>query len=118
MTLQTYNYAGVVPRTEEMQGMKLQADRIEGHNAIARHGPGGVVVNAIEYRDSVVVPWSGVVHPWPVDTFEALTEAHFEAIAALEPELVIFGSGPRIRFAKPALLKSLIGRSSGTAERI
>ncbi|CAM5797108.1 Mth938-like domain-containing protein [Rhizobacter sp. Root404] len=93
--------------------MKLQADRIEGQNAIARHGPGGVLVNGVEHRHSVVVPWSGDVVRWPVDGFDALTDLHFEALAALAPELVIFGSGSRIRFPKPALLKPLIGRRIG-----
>ncbi len=93
--------------------MKLQADRIEGQNAIARHGPDGVIVNGTEHRASVIVPWSGEVSPWEVGSFDALTEAHFEMLAALKPELVIFGSGSRIRFVKPALLKALIGRRIG-----
>ena len=93
--------------------MKLQADRIEGQNAVARHGPGGVIVNGAEYRESVIVPWRGALQPWQVCSFGELTEAHFEALAAFEPELVIFGSGARIRFAKPALLKPLIGRRIG-----
>ena len=93
--------------------MKLQADRLEGQNAIVRHGPGGVLVNGVEHRHSVIVPWAGEVMRWPVDGFEALTEAHFAALAALAPELVIFGSGPKIRFVHPALLKPLIGRRIG-----
>lgn len=93
--------------------MKLQADRIEGTNAIARHGPDGVIVNGQEHRRSVVVPWQGPVTDWPVARFEALAAAHFEALAALKPELVIFGSGARIRFAKPALLRPLIDARIG-----
>jgi uncharacterized protein len=99
--------------TNRATTMKLQADRIEGQNAIARHGPGGVIVNAVEHRSSVIVPWAGEVQRWPVDAFEALTAAHFAALAALGPELVIFGSGKRIRFAAPALLKPLIERRIG-----
>ena len=93
--------------------MKLHADRIEGQNAIARHGPDGVIVNGLEHRSSVLVPASGNVVAWPVAGFEALTEAHFEAIAALAPELVIFGSGTRIRFPHPSLLRPLISRRIG-----
>ncbi len=33
--------------------MKLQADRMEGQNAISRHGPDGIIVNGVEYRESV-----------------------------------------------------------------
>jgi len=88
--------------------VKLQAERIEGTNAIARHSLDGVIVNGAEYRHSVIVPWQGPVLAWRADGFDALTEDHFEALAALRPELVIFGSGPRIRFPKPALLRPLM----------
>jgi uncharacterized protein len=93
--------------------MKLRADRIEGRNAIARHGVAGVVVNGNEYRRSVIVPWQGDVAPWPVDEFAALTEQHFSALLELNPELVIFGSGSRLRFAHPALMRALIERRVG-----
>jgi uncharacterized protein len=93
--------------------MKLQADRIEGQNAIARHGPGGVIVNGTQFTHSVLVPWAGTPAAWPVDRFEALAAEHFEALAAMKPELVIFGSGSRIRFVKPALLRPLIDRRIG-----
>jgi uncharacterized protein len=93
--------------------MKLQADRIEGQNAIARHGPGGVIVNGVEHRRSVVVPWTGEARPWAVDAFDGLAEPHFASLADLAPELVIFGSGIRLRFVHPALLKPLLARRIG-----
>ena len=93
--------------------MKLQAERIEGTNAIARHGPDGVIVNGVAYTHSVIVPWKGAVLVWPVPRFDDLAEAHFEALAALEPELVIFGSGARLRFARHALHRPLIERRIG-----
>jgi uncharacterized protein len=93
--------------------MKMQADRPEGSNAITRHGAEGVIVNGREHRHNVLVPWRGEVVPWAVDDFEALDEASFEALIALEPELVIFGSGSRIRFPRPALLKDLMARRIG-----
>ena len=88
--------------------MKMRADRIEGQNAIARHGPEGVLVNGVEHTESVIVPWQGPVVAWNVASFEALTADHFARIAALAPELVVFGSGRRLRFAAPALLRPLI----------
>jgi uncharacterized protein len=93
--------------------MKMRADRIEGQNAIARHGPEGVAVNGVEHTESVVVPWRGEVIPWNAESFEALVADHFARIAALEPELVIFGSGARLRFPTPALLRPLIDAGIG-----
>lgn len=93
--------------------MKLHAERIEGTNAIARHGPDGVLVNAVQHTHSVVVPWTGLVAPWPVVRFDALTADHFKALAEHAPELVIFGSGARLRFPPAALYRSLIEQRIG-----
>jgi uncharacterized protein len=93
--------------------MKMRADRMEGQNAIARHGPDGVVVNAVTWTQSVVVPWTGTVLPWQAADFAALTAVHFARLAALSPELVIFGSGARLRFPAPALLRPLIEAGIG-----
>jgi uncharacterized protein len=88
--------------------MKLQADRIDGRNAIARHGAGGVIVNGVEHCCSVVVPWQGQVARWPVDDFAVLSETHFTMLRELNPDVVIFGSGARLRFAHPELMRALI----------
>ena len=102
--------------------MKLQPDRIEGVNAIASCAPGRVRVvrqpgdgpaESLTFEASVVVPWQGEVLPWHCDGFDALTAEHFERIAALGPDLVIFGSGARLRFAAPSLLRALIERRIG-----
>ena len=48
-----------------------------------------------------------------VPSFESLASDHFARIAALKPELVIFGSGARLRFPAPALLRPLIDAGIG-----
>ena len=93
--------------------MKMRADRIEGRNAIARHGPDGVVVNGVEHTESVLVPWQGDVVAWNAPTFASLSAEHFARVAALSPELVVFGSGERLRFPSPALLRPLIDAAIG-----
>ncbi len=93
--------------------MKFQPDRLEGANTITRQDPREVWVGAERFTGSVLVPWRGSVRAWAVDRFEALEAAHFDALLSLEPELVIFGSGPRLRFVAPGLQRSLIGRRIG-----
>jgi uncharacterized protein len=95
------------------RAMKMRADRIEGQNAISRHGPAGVIVNGVEHTESVLVPWRGEVVAWNAASFEALTADHFARAAALRPELVVFGSGERLRFPPPALLRALIDARIG-----
>jgi uncharacterized protein len=93
--------------------VKLQPDRIEGVNAVTAYEPGMVRINAQPYTASLVLPWRGEVLAWPCDAFEQLRAEHFEQLVALAPELVIFGSGQRLRFPAPALMRSLIERRIG-----
>jgi uncharacterized protein len=88
--------------------MKFQPDTFAGTNAITRHEAGAVWVNGQRHDGSLLVPWKGDVLPWAVAGIDALAAVHFEALLALQPELVIFGSGAKLRFVSPALYRSLI----------
>ena len=93
--------------------MKFQPDRLEGVNAISRHDGDSVWVQATKHSGSVLVPWRGAVIEWPVAGFDTIGAQHFEAVLALEPELLIFGTGMRLRFPAPALMRGLIERRIG-----
>lgn len=93
--------------------MKFQPDRLEGVNVISRAEPGIVRVNAVDWSTSVLVPWQGEPAAWNVSRLEDLTPEHFERLLAFKPELVVFGSGARLRFVSPALQRTLIERGIG-----
>ena len=93
--------------------MKFQPDFLDGVNTIARHDGDRVWIGAQAYLGSVVVPWSGAVRPWTPARFDELLQAHFDGLLQDNPELVIFGSGARLRFPNPALLRALIERRIG-----
>jgi uncharacterized protein len=50
---------------------------------------------------------------WSANSFESLTQANFDELLPYEPELVIFGSGSRIKFPAPRLLQGLIHKGIG-----
>jgi uncharacterized protein len=93
--------------------MKFQPDTLDGVNPITRQEAGCVWVGTTPFRHSVLVPWRGAVMPWPVTRWADLTADHFERIAVLQPELVIFGSGSRLRFVQPGLLRGFYERRVG-----
>jgi len=93
--------------------MKFQPDTLDGVNVITRLEGGHLWVASTRFERSLLVPWVGEVLSWEPAGFDELQAAHFERIAALRPEVVIFGSGPRIRFAQPALMRSLIDQRIG-----
>ena len=50
---------------------------------------------------------------WDCTRFEDLTENHFSLLAETKPELVIFGSGTRLRFAPVAFMRALMNSRIG-----
>ena len=68
---------------------------------------------SFSHRSSVLVPWRGEVIAWSARDAAVLGATDFEAVAALSPELVVFGSGVRIRFPRPAWIRPLVERRIG-----
>jgi uncharacterized protein len=92
--------------------MKFQPDRIDTLS-IQAHGPGWVVIAGQRFERSVVVSASGRLQAWDCHAHADLTAAHFDLLAEEQPEVVLFGSGQRLRFVAPALLRGLIERGIG-----
>jgi uncharacterized protein len=98
---------------DRTRNVKFQPDSLDGVNTITRHDAASVWVGNQPHSGSVIVPWIGAVRPWAPADFAALTQAHFDELLQLNPELVIFGSGARLRFPTPALLSGLIAQRVG-----
>lgn len=92
--------------------MKLQPDKSDVQTLTA-HGPGWVAINNERVEHSVVLGSRGERFAWECTRFEELGPEHFAQLAALGAELVIFGSGQRIRFPQPAWLRALIAQRTG-----
>ena len=92
--------------------MKLQPDKSDVQTLTA-HGPGWVAINNERVERSVVIGSHGERFDWNCERFEDLGPAQFEALATPGAELVIFGSGARIRFPHPSWLQPLMARRTG-----
>ena len=92
--------------------MKLQPDKSDTQMVTA-HGPGWVAINNEKVEESVVIGSRGERFAWHAHDFGQLDATHFAQLAALAPELVIFGSGVRIRFPQPAWLAPLMAQRTG-----
>jgi len=96
--------------------MKLQPDRLDVQSILA-YGAGWVglgnngIAEKIDY--SVVIGSRGEKLAWNCPRFEQLNAGHFALLADMKPELVIFGSGTRLRFAPPAFLRGLMSQRIG-----
>lgn len=92
--------------------LKLHQDTSGALNTVTGYGPDYVDVNLERHETSVIVLPGAPVQAWPVSSFDALAPEHFAMLLDPTPELVIFGSGARLRFPHPRLVAAL------TAQRI
>jgi uncharacterized protein len=65
------------------------------------------------YRGSLIVTRGAVIESWRPPAPEALSLADFDALLALEPEVVLLGTGARQRLPPPALFAGFAARGIG-----
>lgn len=95
--------------------MKLHADKPDTHT-ITSYGEGWIAVNGQRHEGSLLLTSDGQLIPWGCSRFDELQADHFDRLASLmpePPELVVFGSGARLRFVPPSLLRDLMSRRIG-----
>ena len=92
--------------------MKLEPDDFDVQT-IQGYGPGWVGVQGEKITHSVILGSQGQRVAWLCSRFEDLTATHFAQLAEFDAELVIFGSGTRIRFPQAAWLQPLMAKRIG-----
>ncbi len=96
--------------------MKLQPDKSDTQN-IRGYGPGWIAVNNDKLFTSLLISSSGLRLNWECDSFAKLNEKHFALVAehakAMGAEMVIFGSGHKLRFVNAAWLQMLMAQQIG-----
>ncbi|MEP7206171.1 MAG: Mth938-like domain-containing protein [Casimicrobiaceae bacterium] len=92
--------------------MKFHLSRVDG-NVVTGTGPGWVRVGGTEYREGLVLTPAEVRTGWGAAGFEALGEADFTSLLTTDPELVLLGTGARIRFPHPGLTRALAAAGVG-----
>jgi uncharacterized protein len=86
--------------------VKLHASTLSALNTFTGYGPGFVLVND-ERRESSVIVMPEHLAAWDAPDFAGLEAAHFGALVALKPEVVLLGTGDKLRFPHPGLTRAL-----------
>jgi uncharacterized protein len=117
--VKTYNwnivlhaFRAVQQKPEHPRTMKMQPDRSEVQT-ISGYGPGWIGVGTEKITSSIILVSDGTRIAWPAASFEELGPGHFAQLAQLACEVVVFGSGARLRFVQPAWLAPLMSRRIG-----
>ena len=100
--------------------MKLQPDKSDTQ-IINAYGPGWVSVGSMvggmpkleKVTHSIVIGSRGERLDWPGVGFGQLSSDLFDQLALLKPELIVFGSGAKLRFPSPSLQRALMAARIG-----
>jgi uncharacterized protein len=94
--------------------MKFTRDTVAGDVRMVRRCETGCIVTTHEtLTASAILMGATVLTDWPPQRIEALSAADLDAVLALDPELVLLGTGARLRFPAPDLLARCTARQVG-----
>ena len=94
--------------------MKLHLDQPANSNAITGYGPGYVQVNQVRHAGSLIVMPDRLIEGWRPQSFEDLTAEDFAELATLKVEIVLIGTGEKLRFPHPKITQALTQKRIGT----
>jgi uncharacterized protein len=89
--------------------MKLHLSNPSGLYSFSGYGDGYVEINGQRHTPSLVItPQSLQLENWSDVSFESLSEDHFSRLVLLKPEMVLLGTGAKLRFPHPRLNRPLV----------
>lgn len=77
-------------------------------NLITGYGADHLMINKVRHDGNLLVSAQELVPGWTAGGFEQLQATDWEAVIALKPEVVLLGTGSRLRFPSPSVLRPLI----------
>lgn len=93
--------------------MSLMEHRPEGQLAVRAVRPDAIVVGGRELSRSFLLAPEALQPEWRPDSLDAIDAAAVEEILALNPAVVLLGTGARQRLPSPALLGAFLTRGVG-----
>ncbi|MBV8659397.1 MAG: Mth938-like domain-containing protein [Burkholderiales bacterium] len=87
--------------------MKLHANSAGHLNVFTAYGDNHVMVNQVRHEGSLIVT-PLAVSPWRPTAFDDLNADDFATLLGWQPEVVLLGTGARMRFPHPRLTRALL----------
>ena len=87
--------------------MKLSKESGSG-NVIRSFRPGELCLVEQTFKFHVILSASDIIQNWKPAAFPALSKADFKPAIALDPEIILFGTGKKQRFPNHALMTEIM----------
>lgn len=85
--------------------MKLHLSNTAGLNMFTAYGEGYVAVNHEKHEKNLILLPESIITEWSTATPATLTEADMQKLLELGTEIVLLGTGQRLRFPPGPLLR-------------
>lgn len=106
--------AGVIlSGAEDTKRMQLSLETGGGAHRVDAYEPGRITVGDQVFTRSLILSPDHIVPDWAPERFEDLAAPAVESLLALDPEIVLLGTGARQRFPHPQLLAAVHARGIG-----
>jgi len=99
------NFAGARAIYPDTPSMKLHPANTAGLNIFTAYGDGYVAINLQRYEANVIVLPDSIVAGWTSAKLETLTETEMAKLLGLGTEIILLGTGNRLRFPPGPLLR-------------
>lgn len=93
--------------------MQLNLERPDYHYFLRGADGSGALVNDRRLTRSFIIAPEHLVEDWPVRDVRAMTPADLDALFALQPALVVLGTGAHQQFPPAAVMASCLQRGIG-----
>ena len=93
--------------------MKLTSEQNPNLNLLTGYGPDHVMINKVRHDGNLMITADRIVPGWAPGGFDKLAASDLSAIVELNPEVVLLGTGSRLRFPPPQVLRPLIDARIG-----
>ncbi|PKO89079.1 MAG: hypothetical protein CVU16_12825 [Betaproteobacteria bacterium HGW-Betaproteobacteria-10] len=85
--------------------MKLHIANTAGLNIFTAYGEGFVAVNHEKHEKNLILLPESIIPEWSSATIATLSETDMQTLLALNTEIILLGTGNRLRFPPGALLR-------------
>lgn len=93
--------------------MKFTLEGSSRANLIRGYSSQGIRIGEQQLTGSCIVSADALIADWEPRSFAELEPAHLERILALQPEVVLLGTGPTQRFPSSPIRSALTARGVG-----
>lgn len=87
------------------RSVKLHLANTAGLNMFTAYGDDYVAVNHEKHLKNLILLPESIIHEWSTATIETLTQADMQKLLELGTEIILLGTGKRLRFPPGPLLR-------------